>query len=115
MPIFKIDYFQVKINHILSFQRNIGVKFWRIELKKGLRRERLRDFFELYPEKFTSNALIFSVEKIIEKIFEKGVARKKKGCTFASAIEGNDIAKFFESNEPIKSSLKGKEPKIPRD
>ena len=25
------------------------------------------------------------------------------------------IAKFFESNEPIKSSLKGKEPEIPRD
>ena len=24
------------------------------------------------------------------------------------------IAKFFESNEPIKSSLKGKEPKIPK-
>ena len=23
------------------------------------------------------------------------------------------VAKFFESNEPIKSSLKGKEPKIP--
>ena len=48
--------------------------------------------------------------KIIKKYLQKGVARKEKGCTFASAIEENDIAKFFESNEPIKSSLKGKEP-----
>jgi len=39
----------------------------------------------------------------------------KKVCTFASAIDRKDDCKFFESNEPIKSSLKGKEPKIPRD
>ena len=46
---------------------------------------------------------------------QKGVARKKKVCTFASAIDRDGGCKFFESNEPIKSSLKGKEPKIPRD
>ena len=51
----------------------------------------------------------------MKNFFEKSVARNKKGGIFASAIEENEIAKFFESNEPIKSSLKGKEPKIPRD
>ena len=34
----------------------------------------------------------------------------KKCCTFASAIDRDGGCKFFESNEPIKSSLKGKEP-----
>ena len=67
----------------------------------------------LFRKKSPSNLLIYSDKKNNEKFFQKSVARVKNWCTFASAIDRDVGCKFFESNEPIKSSLKGKEPKIP--
>ena len=43
----------------------------------------------LFRKKSPSNLLIYSDKKIIEKFFQKSVARMKKVCTFASAIDRN--------------------------
>ena len=51
----------------------------------------------------------------MKKIFQKVLRGIKISVLLHPQSTEMGIAKFFESNEPIKSSLKGKEPKIPRD
>ena len=50
------------------------------------------------------------LKKIIKKYFQKGVARNENRRIFAVRNHEKSGCMFFESNEPIKSSLKGKEP-----
>ena len=50
----------------------------------------------------------------MKKNFKKVLRVLKKCVLLHPQSTENGGCKFFESNEPIKSSLKGKEPKIPR-
>ena len=55
---------------------------------RGLRPQGSRR--RLFHKISSCNTLIISHQKIIQKFFSKSVARVKKWCTFASAIDRND-------------------------
>ena len=71
-------------------------------------------FFALSSKIHIARRWFSGVEKIFKKILKKVLRGKKKCVLLHPQSTENGGCEFFESNEPIKSSLKGKEPKIPK-